>query len=1021
MANHILIGIGGTGYKVLREFRKRFWAEVPNAKERKNSPVRFLYIDSDANTTPDSLAGNDDLRVNGQDTAITPDEYLGIKNIDLNSVFDNLSNYPNLKPIIGNGAFIRNCIGEVGAAAGQKRRAGRILFAANAHEYNKKITHIIGELQKTTGSARDLNIYIFAGLAGGTGSGSIVDAIAQVLIHHPDAKIEVFAMVPERIIPQGLDAGRYHANGYAALCELSALNAGTYLPADVSTGKEHITLSHPDRGNQFGLTVYTNVNRNGATVDSFTTLPSLIADLLYFRIFNIENEEMKQLDRHFKNENRPDYIVEYKTSTKPGKPLERARTKAVGSFGIKRVRYPDQKLKAHSSEAIARNIVSMMNYLNYDNDLGFINEVPKQSKDYGEYINRANLRNWKLSDADLSLSIPILTPVNGRALPTFEDFWAKEIALDYDYATAKEIGQPLQILEQYFEERYRDDFREERGVEAYFQAKANEQVISDCATAIVSSIQRSLFNNWLQGQYSAYDVKQVTIQILNQLQAKVKGLDEEIVKLEDEIEKIIESRRDLSDEYAKTGILKNLIYRSKENLFQEYSQMLSDEYVARTRLASIRFFQKILLPTLIDQFIGLQTEVQKFVGRMEDGVNEYGVLIGQNTPSSEPDLKSNIVEVGNITLLDKFEKRMLRDKMKMETMAQNFRNHIAQDAGYSFDNLSKKMANRNLAEIAGVVLDELIGAYHAEFMRQEPVLGLNVMEQLYQMYGNNDDETRKFASTLIQNSEVFINLNDQEVNKNMRNTESPTSTAAAGPQTIMLVAIPNVDTDNEDLKRFYDNFRIKLEQSFNATENRILLFYESPRPDELTIVTYQNLFPIRAIDYVPFLREKIEKLINTKDDTQNITNRILLFSEGDGTNLPSLHGEGEGPVGDELIKYLFWAVSLGIIKIGEDDLGNKGWGSISVDTFGAETFTLLSSKFTGLLVSPQLTSDATESLVEQIDAEISKPRHIQEKTKMAEIIKSCVKDYVLPESGSPTTETYKRFSNQALKALEKLQ
>ena len=237
-----MIGIGGTGYKVLRDFRKRLWGEQPDIRKRHSLPVRFLYIDSDELNKPENIAGNPDLRVNGQDTAITPDEYLNIKNVNLNSVFDNLGGYPRLRYVVGNGAFIRSCMGEVGAAAGQKRRAGRILFANNAHTYINKIHNIVQELSETVGNAKDLNIYIFA-------------------------------MIPEQLPPAGADAGRYHANGYAALMELSALNAGVFQPCDVVKGLPHITLTRPGDNKQFGLTVYTNVNRNGAMVDSYKPLP----------------------------------------------------------------------------------------------------------------------------------------------------------------------------------------------------------------------------------------------------------------------------------------------------------------------------------------------------------------------------------------------------------------------------------------------------------------------------------------------------------------------------------------------------------------------------------------------------------------------------------------------------------------------------------------------------------------------------------------------------------------------------
>ncbi len=1022
MANHILIGLGGTGYKVLRDFRKRIWADFPDITERRRLPVRFLYVDSDAATTPESLAGRDELRVNGQDTAITPDEFLFIRNIDLNAIFQNITNYPNLRHVIGNAEFVRTCMGEVGAAAGQKRRAGRILFAANAHNFNSKINHIIQDLQKTTGGANDLRIYVFTGLAGGTGSGSIIDVVSQLLVHHPEAQLEVFAMIPEKIAPAGADAGRYHANGYAALMELSALNAGVFLPTDVSNGAEHISLPHPDRTKQFGLTVYSNINRNGAVVDSFTTMPALVADMMYFRIISPENEAMEQLNRSFQNENRPDFMVEYKTSTRPGTPTERARTKAMGSFGIKRVRYPSDRLTSHASENIARTIMQMMLYMNYDNDLGFVGEKPAQAKDYAEYLNKANLKNWKLSDADLSLSVPILTPANKKTPPTFDDFWVNEVALDYDYNSAKDMGQPLQVLEQYFEERYREEFREEKGVEAYFAGKANPQVIVDSAAAIVDKIQTNLFNQWLQGQHSAYDVKLITEQILALLQAKNAGIDEEIINADNEIEAYVKDRAAIMDDYTGTGWLKNALNRSKENLFVEYGKILAEEYSLRTRRASLQIFQKALLPKLIQRFLDLQSEVQKFVGRMEDSINDYGVLIGSNTPDREPDLRENMVEVADIDRLADFEKRLLLDRNKMETMAQKYRDHVAEGIGYSFIKLNNKISSQSkLEHAASAVLDELVRSYHSEMMRQSPVLGLNVLEQLYEMLGDNDDAIGRFATTLVKNSEVFINLNEQEVTRNMRNTENPMQTPAAGPNTIMLVAIPNLDTDDDELKAFVEKLKIKLEQAFDKSDTRKFYPYESPLADEITIVSYQNVFPARTIDYMPFLRGKYEDLTKSANETMSTANRILLHSEGDGSELPPLFGEGEGPKGDEIIKYLFLGAALGLVKPGEDELGNKGWGSVQKDMFGIESFSLLSQKFTGLMTAPGFTPEFIEQLVEDVDKAMATPRHVNEKAEMSDKIKLIVKEYIFPESGnSPTSPQYQLYAGKAMAALEQL-
>lgn len=1028
MANHILIGIGGTGYNILSEFRKRLWAEVPDPKQRQKLPIRFLYIDSCEETTPDKLMGREELRVSDQDTAITPNEYINIKNVNLNAIFANMASYPHLRYVIGNGEFIKNCLGDVGAAAGQKRRAGRILFASNAHNYVSKLKTIMADLQKNKGDLKDLVFYVFAGLAGGTGSGSIVDAVAQLLTDDvlSQSKVEVYAMIPEQLPPKEAPAGRYHANGYAALTELSALNAGAFLPADVVKGTEHIILKRPTDMKQFGLNVYTNVNRNGVVVDSLEVLPSLVADMVYFRVMSPESKEMARLNSFFKGENVTDFLIEYKTTTRPGKEPERARTKAVGSFGIKRVRYPNEKLISHACDVIARNILMMCSYLNYDNDEGFINEAPRAQKDYSEYIKKSNLKNWKLSEADLSLSVPILPPVDGRPVETFEKYW-ENVSNDYDFAGAKSMGHPLQVLEQYFDMRYKgetneDAFREEKGVEAYFVAKGRDQVISDSAAAIVNNIRNNLFTQWQQGVYSAYDVRQITEQILKLLQDKNNDFGSDLVKLEQVVEDCRAEREEMLIYYNSVSIILDPLFGKRKNTFLEYCKVLAKEYTALTKIASINLFQKRLLPKLIQQFVLFQSEIQSFLGRMQEGIKDYGVLIGANSPEMEPDLRANIVEVADIRRLENFENELLLDRAKMEEMAQLFRERVAMGAKASFERATLAMATPHQLDVmARDVLAENIKNHHDVMMGRTPILGLNVMEQLRQMFGNSDKAIGNFASSIVSNSEVFINLNEQEViEHNMPNNAYPKVTEEARPRTIMLVSVPKINTDDQDQQAFVEALTLKLKQSFKEDGTREFKLTESTRDDEITIVSNQNLFPVRGIDYMPFLRSKYEELTNTGNESTDIKNRVLLHSEGTGEDLPPLFGEGEGVSGDDVIKYIFLGAALGFFKIDEDELGNKGWGMVTVDEFDSETFKLLSTKFTGILSAPDFTPEVISELVEKVDEQIATPRHVNEKARLTQVVKDLMKQYVLPEAGSPNNDLYKRFAAQAKNAMQSL-
>ena len=62
--------------------------------------------------------------------------------------------------------------------AGQKRRAGRILFAANCNKYLSALKGQYNKVKSLT-NKDEVNIHIFTGLAGGTGSGAIIDVVAQ--------------------------------------------------------------------------------------------------------------------------------------------------------------------------------------------------------------------------------------------------------------------------------------------------------------------------------------------------------------------------------------------------------------------------------------------------------------------------------------------------------------------------------------------------------------------------------------------------------------------------------------------------------------------------------------------------------------------------------------------------------------------------------------------------------------------------------------------------------------------------
>ena len=75
-SNHILVGLGGTGGKILKAFKMRMFEEFPTQEERSKQPVALLYVDSTDEMMSKDGRARADFRVMGQDASFTNNEFL---------------------------------------------------------------------------------------------------------------------------------------------------------------------------------------------------------------------------------------------------------------------------------------------------------------------------------------------------------------------------------------------------------------------------------------------------------------------------------------------------------------------------------------------------------------------------------------------------------------------------------------------------------------------------------------------------------------------------------------------------------------------------------------------------------------------------------------------------------------------------------------------------------------------------------------------------------------------------------
>lgn len=886
--NHILVGLGGTGGKILKAFKMRMFEEFPEAELRNKQPVALLYVDS-----TDEMMGinRPDFRVMGMDASFQQKEFLYIKDVDVTHILDHIDNYPSVKGIVENVAAVRTAIGALGQAAGQKRRAGRLLFAANAVAFVNALRNAYSRCDEVSHNQERTNIHIFAGLAGGTGSGAVIDAITQTRKAFPDAVISVYAMIPEMNLPKpNMDQGRYYQNGYAALTELNALQADRFRPHDV-TGAGKIARFFTDKvkGVADGLMLYSNVNENGLTVNSLEDLPKLVSDYVYARVFLIDSEDNVNGDiiRAYNFENMDDFALEFDETGEAGPDgkIPVARTKKINAFGIKRVIYPELRVLKHITYTIGEKILFQFKYNNWKENFGYVDE-PVNKPWHQLYFNDTNLSKWMLDDRHLTLEEKIL-PAE-RQYPGFEEYW-HDLAIGYDQQ-AKQADNPLNELDNILADFYASSFRGP-GVEAYF--KGMEKAIPECAREIRRGIEHELFGKWKDGDISITELQKISKLLLENIEDTRKNLDAKQVQAQENLEKIVHDRDANVSEWASQGFVKKKILGGNTNAFADHQDILSDYYTCRTRIESLEFARK--LATRVNIELGkLDADISAFGQKINDAIVETERLITAQRKVNKglEDMKSAIIEVSEEEGMVQFESDLKTDRNEMPNIARQLRESILPVKDFTdFGNLANDIDVDDIRNSFDVKLSSIVRTKHEEKASSDrKVLGLNILTQLRQKL-TTDADIQTFALDIIRQSGVWLKLNNDQMMLHVRNNEgnlSPSNPASINKKTI-LISIPAPEEDSglvvfaDKLERAFKNSISQGSAQCTLTVNR-----KSPRKDELSIVTVAYCYPMRCISWLSTYKDRYEEFLTTGNRNTDASNAILLHSEQDGKALPSL-------------------------------------------------------------------------------------------------------------------------------------
>lgn len=897
-SNHILVGLGGTGGKILRAFKMRMFEEFPNKEEREKQPVALLYVDSSREMMG---IGRADMDVMGQDASFGENEFLFIKGCDVPDLLDNIDNHPELRGIVNNVGAVRTAIGNLGEAAGQKRRAGRLLFAVNARKYVDALKNCFAKCNQRSGN-NSKNIHIFAGLCGGTGSGSIIDAIVQArnIQGWEEAQINVYVMIPEQDLPKAdMDKGRYYENGYAALRELNALQCGRFDPCDVlSSGSPLHLFSERIKGVANGIAVYSNVNSNGHLVNSFTELPKIVSDYVYSRVFliNSKSSECQDIIRAFNFENMDGAEFEYDECVSPNEimntqELPIVRTKKLYSFGLKRIIYPEMRILKHMTYSVGQSVLYQFRYNNWRPNLGFINE--EQNFDYrAEYLKDEVLNRWMLDESHLTLEEEVLTAKDGATYDSFSKEWKSRI---FDFAEfCSENEYPLAELSKQMNAMFDDSFRDE-GVRNYYNTKLRS--LNAIAQEIRKNIEKELFGKWRDGAISIMELSRIGELLASYVADDLKKkLDASVNSAKDNLQESDDILSDITTDWAEVGFFGKFVTKKKEDHYVKYQDELAYNLELRTRLIGLDFARQ------------LASELQREIGRMSDGINAFSKMLSDaidetnrlitaqqkiNKGLEDETMEGAVIEVSEEERMVKYEDDIRFDKEGMGNIARQLREAILPDSDFrSFGDLCNKVNEKTIKHAFDITLSERILSKHADLPPSSTkVLGLNILTQLRQKLGSNRQKIQEFAHNLLKQSGAYINLDRNQIISNIRNNDQPDENKNINLREV-LISIPSPE-DDPDLKDFANDLKSAFEEQVENGVKPPKIFMESTRKNELSIITINYAFPMRAITWLAGYKNRYDKFLHTGNANKDLGNAILLHSEGLGKNLPEIFAKSD--------------------------------------------------------------------------------------------------------------------------------
>ena len=852
--NHLIIGLGGTGGRVIRAFRRTVFQEHRNVEPRiwdeqsqtwlpAISRIGYLYVDSNAH----DLEGNTNAwKVLGHSVKLEPDSLLQISDANVQTVFANSARNPGISPWIGDQEVLQPMIAHSAGAQGanQIRRFGRFLFATKIKEFNAQVNHAINNLIE--GSVAEVAIHVCCTLAAGTGSGSVIDAITQIRRMYPDRKaypIYIYALITEKLVKA--NTGNFYSNQYAALSELNALRLGRFRPHDVAA----VNALRPDvRDNYQQCYLVTDENEQHDTA-TLQEQEQIIADFLYQKIVALKGNTPDQINKAESFED----VVQY-----PHENNERSYF--FGSIGVKRFAIPEQEIREKLAFTFAQQ-ASLQFLFNHWSDNGFLKQA--RNRDLPELVTKAaHNERWFLTEDHLKLSTDFRLS-GGTVWPRLPEEWEtnlenEKLDLMETYPKSKEKWLPN--LRDFAAQHYAAHFRE-RGVVQYYEDKRRAK--GDYSREIRNKIEADLFDRWKTGEDSIHDTVRILDALIEHLASRKLNIDQSIAGERKNFEEAENRISGNEKEWSKIGWLTEMLGSKGKKIFEAYTNALKDHYISRTQAVALEF-SKDLLQQVIAELTELSNQVAQSSKVITKGVENFEKAVAARcTREEEVNFRMKLVRLFEPEVIDRTIGRLTTDRKLQDEQALSARNRICNELGaeQTFTAFAKNLSEIRFIDLLSDACDDAASTAHDNLFKTPStdfrrIMGVNIVEKLYEQHGGLTEQLQMNIRTLVQSAAAYMTFDGQQAQPavQLRNPNIPSM--PRGSITVFLPKCVNLE----------QTFRRELKQTFERAiggGQSVQVVDSDHNPNEITILSARYWFALRFMKPLAKLRLDYEAAIRS--------------------------------------------------------------------------------------------------------------------------------------------------------------